>query len=63
MAIELTKTEIELLDNADDDLAEYGKTEKKCPRCGNDITVEESGKSYTVKCKSPNCISMDYRGI
>ena len=63
MAIDLTKKEIEILDKADNDLAEFGKTNGKCPRCGNEIIVEESGKSYTVKCKTPDCIFLDYRGI
>lgn len=63
MAIDLTKKEIEILDKADNDLAEFGKTNEKCPRCGNEIIVEESGKSYTVKCKTPDCIFLDYRGI
>lgn len=63
MAIELTKKEIEILDRADNELAHYGKTNERCPRCGNEITVEEIGKSYTVRCKTPNCIFIDYRGI
>lgn len=63
MAIDLTKKEIEILDKADNDLAEFGKTNEKCPRCGNEIIVEESGKSYTVKCKTSDCIFLDYRGI
>lgn len=63
MDIDLTKKEIELLDKADNDIANFGKTDIKCPRCGNEIIIEESGNSYTVKCKTSNCISMDYRGI
>lgn len=63
MAIELTKNEIDILDRADNELADFGKTREKCPRCGNEIVVEEVGNSYSVKCKTPNCISMDYRGI
>ena len=63
MAIELTKKEIEVLDRADNELACSGKTKEKCPRCGNEIIVEEFGKSYTVKCKTSNCIFLDYRGI
>lgn len=63
MPIDLTKKEIEILDKADDDLAEFGKTNEKCPRCGNGIIVEDLGRSYTVKCKTDNCIYLDYRGI
>ena len=63
MAIEMTKQEIEILNKADDELAKLGKTEEKCPRCGNEIVIEEVGKSYSVKCKTPNCIHLDFRGI
>lgn len=63
MDINLTKAEIELLDKADNDMGVCGKTDLKCSRCGSDIVVEENGKSYTIKCKKENCISMDYRGI
>lgn len=63
MAIDLTPKEIEILDKADNELAENGVTKEKCPRCGNEIIVEETGNSYTVKCKTQNCIFMDYRGI
>jgi formamidopyrimidine-DNA glycosylase len=63
MAIELKKHEIELLDKADDELSLYGKTNLKCPRCKNEIIIEDAGTSYTVRCKTDNCISLDYRGI
>ena len=36
---------------------------KKCPRCGSDIVVEEIGNSYTIRCNSKGCISLDFRGI
>lgn len=42
---------------------ENGNTNKKCPRCGNDIIVIERGSAYTIKCKTPGCISLDFRGI
>ncbi len=63
MAIDLTKNEIELLDKADDDIATFGKTDIKCPRCNNDIIVEDVGNSYSVRCKTDNCLLLDYRGI
>ena len=63
MAIDLNAEEIKILDKADDDIALYGKTDEKCPRCRNEIIIEEIGKSYSVRCKTENCISLDYRGI
>lgn len=63
MAINLTNEEIKCLDNADNDIAIFGKTDIKCPRCGNNIIIEEFGNSYTVRCETGNCIQMDYRGI
>ena len=63
MDIKLTTTEINILDKADNDFGIYGKTNEKCPRCGSDIVVEEKGKSYLVRCKNDNCISMSIRGI
>lgn len=63
MTIDLTENEIELLDRADDDIAMFGKTNIKCPRCNNDIIVEDVGNSYSVRCKTDNCLSLDYRGI
>ncbi|MCC8073060.1 MAG: hypothetical protein LIO62_02915 [Clostridiales bacterium] len=63
MVIEMTKEEIDLLDSADDEIAKYGKTDKKCPRCGNDIILEEGRSWYSIRCKTDNCISLDFRGF
>lgn len=63
MAINLSKEEIDILDKADNEIALNGNTNLKCPRCGNNIIVEIIGNSYSVRCKSNNCISLDYRGI
>lgn len=63
MAIKLTNEEIQILDKADNDIAMRGYTEEKCPRCNGNIIVEEAGKSYTVKCTTENCISLDFRGV
>ena len=60
------KTTIEehnFLISAEEDFISLGKTEKRCPRCGNKIILEEEGSSYTVRCKTPNCINADFRGI
>ena len=63
MGINITQREIELLDKADNDIATKGFTNEKCPRCGNNIVVEDIGNSYTVKCSSKECISLEFRGI
>ena len=63
MDFDLSEKEIELLDRADNEIAKFGKTNIRCSRCGNEIIVEEKGNSYTIKCKTSNCISLDYRGI
>ena len=63
MDIKTTILEHRFLVSAETDIVKNGKTEKKCPRCGNEIVIEESGSSYAVKCKTPNCIKADFRGI
>ena len=63
MGTDLSQKELELLDKADNDIAEKGFTDEKCPRCGSDIVVEEIGNSYTIRCNSKGCISLDFRGI
>ena len=34
-----------------------------CPRCGNEIIFTEIGNSYTIKCKTSDCIRYSVRGI
>lgn len=63
MDIKTTIEEHKFLVSADNDFSEYGKTERHCPRCGNEIEVIENGSSYTVKCKTKDCIRADFRGI
>ena len=63
MGTKLTKEEIEVLKKADKELFEKNKTNVVCPRCGNEIAVEEKRNSYTVYCKTENCISITFRGI
>ena len=63
MGTKLNKTETDVLLKADEDLFNKGHTEIKCPRCGNEIVCEEQGNSYTIKCKTPNCIETGFRGI
>ncbi len=63
MDIDVTMDEHRFLLEAEDEIFEFGKTEKKCPRCGNEIIIEEIGNSYSIKCKTKNCIRADFRGI
>ena len=63
MATKTTLEEHRFLVSAEDDIVKYGKTSKKCPRCGNDIHIEDAGTSYSVKCKTKDCIKADFRGI
>ena len=63
MIANVTLEEHKFLVEADNEIAMLGKTEKRCPRCGNEIIIEEEGNSYSVKCKTPNCIHADFRGI
>lgn len=63
MATKTTIEEHKFLVGAENDIIKNGKTEKKCPRCGNKIIVEEAGTSYSVRCKTENCIIATFRGI
>ncbi len=61
-----TKTTIEehkFLVSAEEDFLRQGQTLKRCPRCGKEIICEEKGASYTIRCKTQNCIRMDVRGV
>ena len=58
-----TAAEHKFLVSAEDDILKNGFTEKKCPRCGNDIIIEDKGASYSVRCKSDDCIIAEFRGI
>ena len=64
--INTTMEEHELLIKAGSDIREFGITDKKCPRCENDIIIDiigVSGTSYKIKCATPDCISATFRGI
>lgn len=58
-----TLSEHKFLVSAATDFGTYGKTNKKCPRCGNNIILEDCGSAYTVRCKTSDCIRADFRGI
>jgi hypothetical protein len=61
--MQLSQCELDILLKADDELCKNGYTKQKCPRCGNEIICEEKGNSYTIRCKTQNCIKTDFRGI
>lgn len=57
------KTLSEFFKLLDEDFALHGETDKKCPICGNGFEKVESSSSYTIKCKTDNCIKNAYKGI
>lgn len=59
----ISKTELEILLKADDELFETGRITLKCPRCGNEIIYVKEGSSYSIRCKTENCIEIGFRGI
>ncbi len=61
--MDMNKKEYEALDKAAMEFFREGKTNTKCPRCGNSITVSVAGNSYTVKCDTKGCIKESIRGI
>ena len=61
-AIDITKEEVRLLDDTNDDFFYNGKTDVKCPRCGGSIVMEEFGASYVIGCEY-DCVKVGYRGI
>lgn len=63
MAIKTTISEHKYLVQAENEIAKTGKPNKKCPRCGNEIIIEKNGSAYAVKCKTPDCIKAEFRGI
>lgn len=42
---------------------ENGKTNKKCPLCGNDVIAERHGSVSTIKCATEDCFSSTTRGL
>lgn len=63
MATKTTIAEHRFLVSAEDDIIKNGKTEKRCPRCGNIIVIEDKSASYSVRCKTDDCIVAEFRGL
>lgn len=63
MATNTTLEEHKFLVSAENDIVKYGKTNKRCPRCGNEIIIEDETSSYSVKCRTKNCITAEFRGL
>lgn len=63
MAIKTTIEEHLFLVQAENEIAKRGATDLKCPRCGNEIIIEDFGSAYTVRCKTKDCIKAEYSGI
>ena len=61
--VRLNEHEKEVILKADDEYFRDGVITQKCPRCGNELYVEERDTSWTVKCKTENCIKAGFRGI
>ncbi|MCL2015033.1 MAG: hypothetical protein FWG68_02165 [Defluviitaleaceae bacterium] len=59
----ITEEEFDLLLDAGEDLVRFGKTDRKCSRCGNDFEHFTRGSSYQTKCKTIDCIEITGRGI
>lgn len=63
MAIKMSQADFDLIDAVLDDYDKYGKTDKICPHCGTPIVKETVGTSYSVSCKTPDCLHEICRGI
>ena len=59
---DITKEEVSLLDNTNNDFFSNGKTDVKCPRCGGAIVTTDYDTSYAIGCEH-NCVNIVYRGI
>ena len=60
---EYTEEEFNLMDLAVNDFFEKGETNLWCSRCGNDFEFHQTPCSYSIKCKTDNCLKLTCRGI
>jgi len=61
--LKYSKKELDLMDSAVNDFFEKGETELQCTRCGNDFEFRKTPSSYSIKCKTADCLKMTCRGI
>ncbi|MCL1999052.1 MAG: hypothetical protein FWG65_09835 [Turicibacter sp.] len=59
----ITEEEFDLLLDASEDFGRFGKTDRKCSRCGNDLDYYRNGSSSQTKCKTADCLEITSRGI
>lgn len=59
----ITIKELDVIDQASEELDRYGATSIVCPRCSTPLHHEVSGTGTVIKCETLNCIRVTYRGI
>ncbi|MEE0874752.1 MAG: hypothetical protein UIH27_14960 [Ruminococcus sp.] len=63
MDTKTTVQEHKFLLEAEREIVNDGITHKRCPRCGNQIEIVSDISSYTIRCKTDDCIKAEIRGI
>ena len=58
-----SEKELDLMDSAVNDFFEKSETGLRCPRCGNDFEFRQTPSSYSIECKTENCLKLTCRGI
>ncbi|MCL2016833.1 MAG: hypothetical protein FWG68_11375 [Defluviitaleaceae bacterium] len=58
-----TMEEFKLLGSVAEDFGRFGKTNRKCSRCGNDFEYYKNSSSSQTKCKTTDCLERISRGI
>ncbi|MCL2494062.1 MAG: hypothetical protein FWE98_00210 [Oscillospiraceae bacterium] len=58
-----TREEALILDQADQEIKQHGKTNLKCPRCGGGFAYDGNDTTYTFHCVIPGCTSITFRGL
>jgi len=60
---EPTESEREVLLDALEQFSKQGKTDLKCPRCGNSFEIWVTPSASRIKCMTQSCIEMGLRGL
>jgi hypothetical protein len=55
--------EVDNADEAAEDLARDGHTERRCLRCGGELLLERVRGGYTVRCAAENRVVLTARGL